>query len=203
MHTVDALGARIGMPTCWDEWFPKWRGWSLAGAEIIVYPIAIGRTRAPRFRDTAAVAAGDRRQRNRQRHVHDRSNRHGDEGAITFYGSSFISDPYGRILVQAPRDESAVLVADLDLDQRRDWLTLFPFLATRRPDTYGRSPNRSTRHIRWEGATDDDVADAAESEPHERTWMAFPAHGYRSATPRPNTNRHARPGRPSPTPSSE
>ncbi|MER2208105.1 MAG: nitrilase-related carbon-nitrogen hydrolase, partial [Rhodococcus sp. (in: high G+C Gram-positive bacteria)] len=55
---------------------------------------------------------------------------------ITFYGSSFISDPYGRILVQAPRDESAVLVADLDLQQREDWLALFPFLATRRPDTY-------------------------------------------------------------------
>jgi N-carbamoylputrescine amidase len=64
-------------------------------------------------------------------------NRVGDEGAVTFYGSSFISDPYGRVLVQAPRDEEAVLVADLDLDQRRDWLELFPFLLTRRPDTYG------------------------------------------------------------------
>ena len=63
-------------------------------------------------------------------------NRCGGEGADTFYGSSFISDPYGRVLVQAPRDEAAVLVADLDLDQRRDWLDLFPFLATRRPDTY-------------------------------------------------------------------
>ncbi len=60
-------------------------------------------------------------------------NRFGTEGLITFYGSSFISDPYGRILVQAPRDEAAVLVADLDLAQRRDWLELFPFLSTRRP----------------------------------------------------------------------
>ena len=66
-------------------------------------------------------------------------NRIGDEPPLTFYGSSFISDPYGRILVQAPRDEPAVLVADLDLDQRRDWLELFPFLATRRPDAYRRS----------------------------------------------------------------
>jgi len=63
-------------------------------------------------------------------------NRFGTEGLITFYGSSFISDPYGRILVQAPRDEAAVLVADLDLAQRRDWLELFPFLSTRRPDSY-------------------------------------------------------------------
>jgi N-carbamoylputrescine amidase len=64
-------------------------------------------------------------------------NRIGTEGPITFYGSSFVSDPYGRVLVQAPRDEPAVLVADLDLDQRRDWLALFPFLTTRRPETYG------------------------------------------------------------------
>ena len=66
---------------------------------------------------------------------------------LTFYGSSFISDPYGRMLGQAPRDRPAVLVADLDLDQRRDWLTLFPFLDTRRPSEYAalvadRSSNR-------------------------------------------------------------
>jgi N-carbamoylputrescine amidase len=64
-------------------------------------------------------------------------NRIGTEDPLTFYGSSFISDPYGRVLVQAPRDRPAVIVADLDLDQRRDWLELFPFLDTRRPDTYG------------------------------------------------------------------
>jgi N-carbamoylputrescine amidase len=64
-------------------------------------------------------------------------NRTGTEGPLTFYGSSFIGDPYGRVLVQAPRSEPAVLVADLDLDQARDWLDLFPFPATRRPETYG------------------------------------------------------------------
>jgi N-carbamoylputrescine amidase len=64
-------------------------------------------------------------------------NRIGTEPPLTFYGSSFISDPYGRVLCQAPRDRPAVLVADLELDQRRDWLELFPFLTTRRPDAYG------------------------------------------------------------------
>jgi N-carbamoylputrescine amidase len=63
-------------------------------------------------------------------------NRVGEEPPLTFYGSSFVSDPYGRILVQAPRDAPAVIVADLDLDQRRDWLELFPLLQTRRPDAY-------------------------------------------------------------------
>ncbi len=64
-------------------------------------------------------------------------NRFGNEGRIDFYGSSFIVDPYGRILAQAARDTDEILIADLDLDQRRDWLELFPFFGTRRPDTYG------------------------------------------------------------------
>ena len=78
-------------------------------------------------------------------------NRIGVEDPLTFYGSSFISDPYGRMLVQAPRDEPAVLVADLDLDQRRDWLELFPFLTyasprrVREPDAPLDSPTTPIR----------------------------------------------------------
>ncbi len=63
-------------------------------------------------------------------------NRYGNEGNITFYGSSFIADPFGRVLVQAPRDSDAVLIANLDLGQREDWLELFPFFKTRRPESY-------------------------------------------------------------------
>jgi N-carbamoylputrescine amidase len=63
-------------------------------------------------------------------------NRWGNEGLIDFYGSSFVVDPYGRLLAQAGREGDEVLVVELDLDQRRDWLELFPFYATRRPDTY-------------------------------------------------------------------
>jgi N-carbamoylputrescine amidase len=63
-------------------------------------------------------------------------NRTGTEDGITFYGSSFISDPYGRVLARAGQEGSSLLVADLDLDQKRDWLTLFPFFKTRRPSVY-------------------------------------------------------------------
>ncbi|MEZ0054252.1 N-carbamoylputrescine amidase [Mycobacterium sp. MAA66] len=138
VYYPDGLGARVGLPTCWDEWFPEVaRNYSLGGAEIVVYPTAIGSEPVfPAF-DTqplwqqVIVANG----------INSGlfmvvPNRIGDEGTVTFYGSSFISDPYGRVLVQAPRDEEAVLVADLDLDQRRDWLELFPFLLTRRPESY-------------------------------------------------------------------
>lgn len=133
-------GARLGMPTCWDEWFPEVaRLYSLGGAEILVYPTAIGSEPDHPDFDTQPlwqqVIVGNGIANGLFMIA---PNRWGSEGTLNFYGSSFISDPYGRILAQAPRDASAVLVADLDLDQRKDWLTLFPFLATRRPDTYGR-----------------------------------------------------------------
>ncbi|HEX8497836.1 MAG TPA: nitrilase-related carbon-nitrogen hydrolase [Actinomycetales bacterium] len=130
---------RLGMPTCWDQWFPEVaRAYSLAGAEVLAYPTAIGSEPAfPSF-DTQPlwrnVIVGNGITAGTFMVV---PNRTGDEGALRFYGSSFMSDPYGRVLVEAPRDDEAVLVADLDLDQRRDWLDLFPFLTTRRPDTYG------------------------------------------------------------------
>jgi len=130
--------AQLGFPTCWDQWFPELaRAYSLAGAEIIVYPTAIGSEPDHPDFDTEplwekvivanGIANGT---------FMVAVNRIGHEPPLTFYGSSFVSDPYGRTLVQAPRDEPAVLVADLDLDQRRDWLELFPFLRTRRPDAY-------------------------------------------------------------------
>ena len=136
VYAPAGLGARLGLPTCWDEWFPEVaRTYSLGGAEILVFPTAIG--------SEPVFPALDTRPLWQQVIVANGissglfmvvPNRIGDEGRVGFYGSSFISDPYGRVLVQAPRDEEAVLVADLDLDQRRDWL---PFLLTRRPDTYG------------------------------------------------------------------
>ncbi|CDO33489.1 nitrilase-related carbon-nitrogen hydrolase [Mycolicibacterium porcinum] len=139
VYEPEGLGAKLGLPTCWDEWFPEVaRNYSLGGAEIVVYPTAIGSEPVfPAF-DTQPlwqqVIVANGISSGLFMMV---PNRIGDEGAVTFYGSSFISDPYGRVLVQAPRDEEAVLVADLDLDQRRDWLELFPFLLTRRPESYG------------------------------------------------------------------
>jgi N-carbamoylputrescine amidase len=138
-HPVVAVeDSRVGFPTCWDQWFPELaRAYALAGAELLVYPTAIGSEPDHPDFDTQPlwqhmiVAHG----------IANGAfivavNRFGVEEPLTFYGSSFISDPYGRVLVQAPRDRPAVLVAALDLDQRRDWLELFPLLDTRRPDTY-------------------------------------------------------------------
>ena len=139
VYTVDVSGApRLGLPTCWDQWFPEVaRAYSLADAEILAYPTAIGSEPDHPDFDTQPlwqhVIVGNGITSGLFMVV---PNRWGDEGVIRFYGSSFISDPYGRVLVQAGRDEDAALVATLELGQRRDWLELFPFLTTRRPDTY-------------------------------------------------------------------
>ena len=96
--------AKFGLPTCWDQWFGELaRAYSIAGAEVLVYPTAIGsEPDHPEF-DTQPL----------WQHVIVGNgiangvfmvavNRIGEEPPLTFYGSSFISDPYGRILVQAP-----------------------------------------------------------------------------------------------------
>jgi N-carbamoylputrescine amidase len=138
--------ARLGLPTCWDQWFPEVaRAYSLEGADVLIYPTAIGSEPDHPDFDTQplwervivgnGIANGV---------FMVAVNRIGFEPPLTFYGSSFIADPYGRILARAPRHEPAVLVADLDLDQRRDWLELFPFLTTRRPDTYARLAEQAT-----------------------------------------------------------
>jgi N-carbamoylputrescine amidase len=145
---VDLADARFGFPTCWDQWFPEVaRSYALLGADVIVYPTAIGSEPDHPGFDTQPIWE----QVIRANGIANGTfmvvpNRTGTEGPVTFYGSSFISDPYGRVIAQAPRDQAAVLVADLDLDQRRDWLALFPLLSTRRPDTYGVivEPNRET-----------------------------------------------------------
>ena len=135
---LEGVKASFGLPTCWDEWFPEVaRNYSLRGAQVLAYPTAIGSEpdhpdfdTEPLWRQVIVshgIANGT---------FMVVPNRYGNEGALNFYGSSFISDPFGRVLARAGRDTDEVLVADLDLDQRRDWLDLFPFLATRRPDTY-------------------------------------------------------------------
>jgi N-carbamoylputrescine amidase len=141
---VELADAKFGLPTCWDQWFPELaRSYSLGGAEVLVYPTAIGSEPDHPGFDTEplweqviignAIANGL---------FMVAVNRIGEEPPLRFYGSSFICDPYGRKLVQAPRDEPAVLVADLDLGQREDWLALFPFLQTRRPDAYAKLVER-------------------------------------------------------------
>lgn len=114
--------ARIGTAICWDQWFPEAaRVMALQGAELLFYPTAIGSEPQDPTLDSR-----DHWQRVMQGHSGANlmpviaSNRIGTEtfttGSITFYGSSFITDPKGAKLVEAGRTEETVLVQGFDLD---------------------------------------------------------------------------------------
>jgi N-carbamoylputrescine amidase len=137
------------LPTCYDQWFPELaRIYGLKGAALMIYPTAIGsEPTAPDFDseplwEKVIVANGIMNNA-----FMAAVNRVGTEDGVTFYGSSFISDPLGNILVQAPRDQPASLAAEIDLDQRALWGELFPFFRQRQPLTYAaltRPPDPAT-----------------------------------------------------------
>jgi N-carbamoylputrescine amidase len=134
----------IGVGICWDQWFPEAaRAMALLGAEILLYPTAIG----SEPQDPGLDSSGHW-QRVMQGHAGANvmplvaSNRIGTEPGkhgteITFYGSSFIADPTGAKVAEADRTSEAVLVATFDLDaiekQRRSW----GVFRDRRPELYG------------------------------------------------------------------
>ncbi len=136
VHTI--AGVPTALPTCYDQWFPELaRIYGLKGAQLIIYPTAIGsEPTAPDFDSQplwqqVIVANGIM-----NNCFMAAVNRVGTEGGVAFYGSSFVSDPLGNILAQAPRHDPAVVLATLDFGIRERWGELFPFFRQRQPGTY-------------------------------------------------------------------
>lgn len=132
---------KVGVLVCWDQWFPEAaRLTALKGAQVIICPTAIGWL-DPQSEETnqAQYAAWETVQRG---HAVANGvfmvavNRVGKEESLTFWGQSFVSDPFGRILAKASPDRSETLVVQCDLRQieqtRRHW----PFLRDRRIEAY-------------------------------------------------------------------
>lgn len=134
----ELAGHQTALPTCYDQWFPELsRIYGLKGAEIIIYPTAIGaEPTEPGFDSQPMWQKVMVAQGIMANCFMVAVNRIGMEDGLQFYGSSFISNPLGEILVQAPRNEPAVLVTELDFSQRELWGRLFPFASQRQPDTY-------------------------------------------------------------------
>ena len=143
--------ATIGVLICWDQWYPEAaRIASLMGAQVLFYPTAIGWH--PAERDEWGQAQVDAWRTIQRAHaiangVYVASpNRIGHEdepgtNGITFFGHSFIADPFGRTVAEAGQDEEIVVApCDPTLIEtvRRDW----PFLRDRRVDAYGPILNR-------------------------------------------------------------
>lgn len=129
---------KIGLPTCYDQWFPELsRIYGLKDTEILIYPTAIGgEPTAPDFDSQPLWQKVMIAQGIMANTFIIAVNRIGTEDGLTFYGSSFISNPLGEILIQAPRHEPAVLITELDFDQRALMGRLFPFAKQREPSSY-------------------------------------------------------------------
>lgn len=130
--------ARIGVGICWDQWFPEAaRAMVLAGADLLLYPTAIGSEPHDPGLDTK-----DPWQRVMQGHAVANAcavvaaNRTGVEDAIRFYGSSFICDQRGDMLAECQRDDTGVIAAQIDLTSQRQYRDSFGFFRDRRPDLY-------------------------------------------------------------------
>ncbi|WP_062784490.1 N-carbamoylputrescine amidase [Novosphingobium capsulatum] len=139
----DTAFGRIGAGICWDQWFPECaRALALQGAELILYPTAIGSE--PAF---PGYDSQPHWQRVMQGHAGANmvpviaSNRVGFEtnqdGDITFYGSSFIADQFGAVVAQAPRQGEAVITASFDLDEIAPQRAGWGLFRDRRPELYG------------------------------------------------------------------
>jgi len=147
-HPIHTSVGKLGVQVCWDQWYPEGaRLMALAGADILIYPTAIGYESSDSPEEQArqrqawqlvqrghAVANGlPVVAVNRVGHEPDPS---GQTRGIQFWGSSFVAGPQGELLAEASQSEPENLIVDIDLrrsEQVRRW---WPFLRDRRIDAY-------------------------------------------------------------------
>ena len=145
---VDTSAGRLGILVCWDQWYPEAaRLMALAGAELLIYPTAIGwessDTPDEQARQLDAWITVQRGHAvanglpvvtvNRVGHEADHS---GATGGITFWGNSFVAGPQGELLYRAPGDAEATRMVEIDLGRSEQVRRWWPFLRDRRIDAY-------------------------------------------------------------------
>ena len=147
-HPIQTSVGRLGVQVCWDQWYPEGaRLMALAGADLLIYPTAIGYESS----DTPEEQARQRQawqlvQRghavanglpvvavNRVGHESDPS---GQTRGIQFWGSSFVAGPQGELLAEASPTEPENLLVDIDLQRSEQVRRWWPFLRDRRIDAY-------------------------------------------------------------------
>ena len=145
---IDTTVGRLGVLVCWDQWYPEAaRLMALAGAELLLYPTAIGWDP----RDGEAEQARQREAWITVQRAHAIANGlpvvvanrvglepdpSGSSKGIRFWGSSFITGQQGEILAEAGRDQPTVLVHEIDLERTESVRRIWPFLRDRRIDAY-------------------------------------------------------------------
>ncbi len=145
---IDTSVGRLGVQVCWDQWYPEGaRLMALRGAQLLIYPTAIGyessdtpeeqerqRTAWQTVQRGHAVANGlPVIAANRCGHEPDPS---GQTRGIRFWGSSFVAGPQGEMLYEAPKDEEATAVVEVDMERSEQVRRWWPFLRDRRIDAF-------------------------------------------------------------------
>ena len=140
-HPIQTSVGRLGVLVCWDQWYPEAaRLMALAGAELLIYPTAIGY-------DPNDTLDEQQRQRMAWQTVQRGHavanglpvvtvNRVGDEEGIPFWGTSFVAGPQGELLYEAPSDQEAEQVIDIDMKRSEQVRRWWPFLRDRRIENY-------------------------------------------------------------------
>ena len=137
----DTSVGKVGVCICWDQWFPEAaRLTALAGAEILVYPTAIG-WQAPEKEAFGPSQLSAWQTMMRSHAIANgvflvAPNRVGVEDNIEFWGHSFMADPYGNIITEADEHAPATISANCDLNLVETARTHWPFLRDRRIDAY-------------------------------------------------------------------
>lgn len=131
---------KIGVLICWDQWFPEAaRLTALSGAQFLFYPTAIGYQECDREESPQQIAAWETIQKS---HAISNGlflasvNRCGKEDDLTFWGRSFICNPFGKVLQQAGENEAQILIVECSLPEIETTRQSWPFLRDRRIDAY-------------------------------------------------------------------
>ena len=142
---------RVGTLVCWDQWYPEAaRLTALSGAEMLLYPTAIGWH--PREKAEYGVAQHDAWELAQRAHALANGvwvaavNRVGHEGpsdgGLEFWGASFVADPFGRVVARASHTEEEVLLVTCERGKSEETRRNWPFLRDRRIDAYGAITSR-------------------------------------------------------------
>ncbi|WP_223662289.1 carbon-nitrogen hydrolase [Pseudobacillus badius] len=133
----------IGVLICWDEWFPEpSRILALKGADVVFYPSAIGSEPDNPELDTSqtwmdAIRAHGIHNNMFIAAVNRVGREDSNEGHMTFYGRSFISNPWGTVMKEAETKENEIIMAEIDLSEVTRARNVLQFHRDRRPDSYG------------------------------------------------------------------